>query len=302
MPPLAPPAGTLRTKSIYGQISSYPLDLLPWEAVVRAEEGDMAGAANSLASATRLTGLLDDGTEYFLPDPRTLNRMTCCNHLSHCLAYVLSRGDMTDAALATLYASLVAAEDAGVTLPTLVGERCRDYNALNGPDDGRRRAWPLPRWLGPLREADHLGYIRTVHEFMAVMKLPLDERYVAAQRLNRKAGRTSSSLRPATRRIGFTCTGFVLSDAGCALQLRTMRTAMAVERFRRAKGRLPDKLNELVPEFFSAVPVDPCDGKPIKYRKQDKGYAIYSVGDDGRDDGGPQSSSDDGNFAFTMAR
>jgi hypothetical protein len=34
------------------------------------------------------------------------------------------------------------------------------------------------------------------------------------------------------------------------------------------------------------VPLDPWDGKPLRYKKLDKGYVIYSVGSDRKDDGG----------------
>jgi hypothetical protein len=67
---------------------------------------------------------------------------------------------------------------------------------------------------------------------------------------------------------------------------RLARTALAVERFRLAHGRLPESLGELVPEFLPVVPADPFDGQPLRYRVLSKGYMVYSVGDDGHDDGG----------------
>jgi hypothetical protein len=74
--------------------------------------------------------------------------------------------------------------------------------------------------------------------------------------------------------------------------LRTSITAIAVERFRLAHGRLPENLNELVPQFLSTVPVDPFDGQPLRYHHLTKGYVIYSVGQDGHDDGGREKTAD----------
>lgn len=62
--------------------------------------------------------------------------------------------------------------------------------------------------------------------------------------------------------------------------LRLSATALAIERFRLSHGRLPARLEELAPQFISAVPVDPFDGTPLRYRRLAKGYMIQSIGQD----------------------
>lgn len=63
--------------------------------------------------------------------------------------------------------------------------------------------------------------------------------------------------------------------------------AIALERHRRKHGSHPVALNELVPEFFTAVPVDWMDGKPLRYRAAPDGtYTLWSVGEDFKDDDG----------------
>lgn len=65
------------------------------------------------------------------------------------------------------------------------------------------------------------------------------------------------------------------------------RAAVALERHRRKHGAHPATLNQLAPEFFSAVPVDWMDGKPLRYRRAPGGtYTLWSVGEDFKDDGG----------------
>ncbi len=73
---------------------------------------------------------------------------------------------------------------------------------------------------------------------------------------------------------------------------RVVRTGLAVELFSRKYGRLPQKLDELVPEFLPAVPVSPFSGKPLLievgtleyYRPETKsigkfeGYRVYADG------------------------
>jgi hypothetical protein len=60
-------------------------------------------------------------------------------------------------------------------------------------------------------------------------------------------------------------------------ETRCVRAALAIERFRLDCQRLPVTLDELCPEFLPAVPVDPFDGAPLRYRTTDYGYAVYSV-------------------------
>ncbi len=65
------------------------------------------------------------------------------------------------------------------------------------------------------------------------------------------------------------------------------RIACALERFRLAEGAFPGKLEPLVPRFLPALPVDIFDGKPLRYRvNADGGYDLWSIGPDGKDDGG----------------
>ncbi len=65
-----------------------------------------------------------------------------------------------------------------------------------------------------------------------------------------------------------------------------MSVALAASRYRLAHGRLPDRIEDLVPEYLPAVPRDPFDGLPLRYRRTDEGAIIYSVGPDGVDNGG----------------
>jgi hypothetical protein len=69
-------------------------------------------------------------------------------------------------------------------------------------------------------------------------------------------------------------------------QLLSAAVALAAERFRRQQHRWPASLAELVPTYLNAVPTDPFDLQPLRFKKLTDGIVIYSVGDDGVDDGG----------------
>ena len=99
----------------------------------------------------------------------------------------------------------------------------------------------------------------------------------------------------------FPVTNFFLWDVSSGFQrvsalyarCRVVRTGLAVELFLRKYGRLPQKLDELVPEFLPGVPVSPFSGKPLQievgtldyYRPETKsvgkfeGYRVYADGD-----------------------
>jgi len=68
---------------------------------------------------------------------------------------------------------------------------------------------------------------------------------------------------------------------------RMTEIACALERYRLANGGYPDTLDALKPALLSEVPSDPCTGKPFQYRRTGDGtFQLYSLGLNGRDDGG----------------
>jgi hypothetical protein len=72
-------------------------------------------------------------------------------------------------------------------------------------------------------------------------------------------------------------------------------TAIALELFRRQKEHYPQTLQELVPRFLPALPLDRFDGGPLKYTLRGGKPLIYSVGKDGVDDGGRMPEGEHGN-------
>lgn len=70
--------------------------------------------------------------------------------------------------------------------------------------------------------------------------------------------------------------------------------ACALERYRLANGQYPETLAALTPQFLAKVPPDLMDGKPMRYRREADGtYVLYSVGLNGKDDGGIRRSIKD---------
>jgi hypothetical protein len=73
---------------------------------------------------------------------------------------------------------------------------------------------------------------------------------------------------------------------------RNLRVAFALAAFQRDHGRYPTRLDELAPKYLPDVPGDLFSGKALVYSHADKGYLLYSVGVNGKDEGG-RSFDDD---------
>jgi hypothetical protein len=71
-----------------------------------------------------------------------------------------------------------------------------------------------------------------------------------------------------------------------AIRMDQARVAIALERFFIRHGAYPEDPDVLVPEFLPALPADPMDGHPMRYKRAGDRYRLWSLGPNGRDDGG----------------
>ena len=67
---------------------------------------------------------------------------------------------------------------------------------------------------------------------------------------------------------------------------RNLMVAFALAAYTADHNRYPAKLEDLAPGYLAAVPADLFTGKALIYKPQEKGYLFYSVGPNGKDDGG----------------
>ena len=69
---------------------------------------------------------------------------------------------------------------------------------------------------------------------------------------------------------------------------RGVATLLASELYKREKGKYPESLTELVPEYLAEVPADPFarDGRALRYRLDAGGPTVWSVGENGEDEEG----------------
>ena len=64
------------------------------------------------------------------------------------------------------------------------------------------------------------------------------------------------------------------------------KLAFALAAYRVDRGAYPAKLADLMPKYVKIVPKDIFNGAELHYRQEGGGYLLYSVGPNGKDDGG----------------
>jgi hypothetical protein len=79
----------------------------------------------------------------------------------------------------------------------------------------------------------------------------------------------------------------LVAAARLAAKAAAAQGAMAVERYRLKNGTLPEQWNALVPDILAREILDPfTQDSTIMLRTTDAGYLVYSIGENGIDDGG----------------
>ncbi len=124
--------------------------------------------------------------------------------------------------------------------------------------------------------SNHLLTLELLNQRIEAARLPLHEQIgedlklaTAAATLPPRAA-LARALVPAWSKVG---------EAGRRkhARVRSLLVLLAAERYRLKHGTWPEE-----PE----LPLDPYDGKPIRYRKLADGVVAYAIGKDGKDDGG----------------
>ncbi len=160
-----------------------------------------------------------------------------------------------------------------------------------------------------LRQADRLAYLDMMERLLEVVDAPVSQVW---SRLQGAAAETQIWNTSPEWQYPYT-TGIwpgMRNAMEAVLRVRTLlrsaRCALAVDQYRMEKGRWPDGLGDLVPEYLESVPLDPFTGDPLLYRATDEGVVVYSVGPDGFDDAGlsqdevPGAYSDDSDTTWDI--
>jgi hypothetical protein len=80
----------------------------------------------------------------------------------------------------------------------------------------------------------------------------------------------------------------------CRTRESAFITTIAILRYEKDKGQLPEKLEELIAaNYLKTMPIDTCSDKPLIYLKSDAGFVLYGIGTNFKDDGGTTDGYDE---------
>jgi len=266
--------------------------LLCAEAVVCAEGGDPNGATQALEAELRVACSLDQ-------EPVMLShlvQMSTAGWAAAALEWVLNAAALTEEQLARLNRAFSSVHAADGLLRAIVGDRCLSLVEFEKPQMvSRQHRFPKPppaalmEMYGAVGLAAREGTVFLDHmeECLQIAQLPAFHRPAAIKAQEARYGRSRKGLlwEEVDARSMPTLIGYELKRVA---QLEVAKMLLAVERYRLAHASLPETLDQLVPDYLAAVPPDPFDGAPLRYKRLEHGFLVYSVGEDGKDDGGKQ--------------
>jgi len=265
--------------------------LLKLEAILHAENGESDLAMRSAKSCFGISNSL-------AKEPITVSqrvRSACQNVAATTIEYCVNRIEFTDEQLTGLIGYIQNSEHNTDMSRAFVGERCFGISFFIAPesvDPGLMGGVPFRPLLGlykavGMADSDAIIYLDLMEEYMKIYQLPIHQRQDAAKAVEARFQSTSQAhillrvIMPALSRIA-------VIDTRNIAQLLTARIGLSIERYRLAAGKIPDKLEDLVPDYLDAVPKDPFDGNDLRYKKLDAGFVVYSIGEDLIDDGGKE--------------
>jgi hypothetical protein len=286
----------ISTRLPYTQDTRTVARLLAFNALLRAQEGDLDGALAScrwMFGAGRSVG--DEPTLISM-----LVRIAVHHYGARKVERVLAQGEPSEAALVALQHLLEEEVREPLLLLGLRGERGGMDALMEAIQNGDVNLWQLAQLASGPRaslisleglkmvamagsvkhsRAVQLRYMNRIVEYA---KRPLIEQPALFKQADEEVKRLPGLARMLCPAASKVAEAFHRDQAllECTILL------VAAERYRRARGHWPETVNELVPAFATAVPADPFDGKPLRLVRRPDGLVVYSVGVDGVDNGG----------------
>lgn len=268
-------------------------ELLRGDALRHEQKGDLAAAMVSCRAAFNAGRSIGDEPFAVSQLIRVRSTYLACQGVER----VLAQGQPPVEEMAA-FQRMLEEEDA---FPDLLisarGERAADQEMFDAFESGdisfSTMSEQRPNWNERLFGFVYRDNVREEHPMMlalmsrwtALVKLPSSEQRAAELQLERMFRNLPESaiftrlMLPIISKVG------TVSRRNHGY-LRCLNAALAAERYRRDKQDWPDTIDQLCPKYLSAVPPDPFDELPLRYRQVEDGVIIYAVGQDAVDNGG----------------
>ena len=271
----------------------YGSRLLALDAMRHAGDGKPEPAVQSLLATMAVARSLAN-------EPVVISQLTRTACVLWCLSgaeWVINRAKLTDDHLSALATAFADAEDLGRARRALAGERCMYIDFFRQSSrqqvhmfsSGSKRdifLFSLYKFAG-LLDMDYCVYLDVMGDYLTAADGPLSSRITAAQAVETRVN-ALPRYRLYAHMLLPALAGVIKEDVKRIARFRAAIAALALERYRLASSGRPDKLDALVPTYLKSVPTDPFDGKPIRYKRTEKGYVVYSIGENLIDDDGAE--------------
>lgn len=263
--------------------------LLALETVVRAHRGHPDDALESVLTTVAAAQSLER-------EPLLLSqlvRLALVGATCERIVWLLSAEILNDGQLATLDAALPDGEYQKSLRRALVGERTIGMQTFADPS--ARQQQNLAVRFPLMSNADQTLYLQTMRELILTAEKSGPAWMQGAETARicfRQLTRTIAARQcyPLTFQLVPHLQPHAEFVSRHEAQRDATRVAIAIERFRRQQGRLPESLDELVPQLVVKLPFDQFEGRPLRYLPSATEYVVYSVGPNGADDGGSDES------------
>jgi hypothetical protein len=143
-------------------------------------------------------------------------------------------------------------------------------------------------WLSGMFERDLNFYLQVMDKGITTASLPAPTNLSLTNDLNEEMHVAQKRAYFLTEMYLPSLSSVIRREASTRASIELAQLAAAAAQYHNVHGTWPDDLKQLIPQFLHAVPIDPIDGQPLRYRLTTNGYVVYSVGLDGHDDGGKE--------------
>ena len=282
------------TDSSHIEAARATVDLLRYDAMLRAHDGDMAGAFQNIKAAICTSRSIGDEPILY----SQLMRLGISLTELATLERVLGLGEASDRDLRDIQDCLTEESARTFLLIGARGERAGldrwlrsvasgettfaqfSSRIMNGrPPDTWDQIYLWKIYLNmPAYRAKTLVLAT---EFVELCKLPPEQQRLAL--MEWIAGVSSAMPSKVEQTLLLDAASNVSFSLGAIALLRASAAGVAAERFRLAEGRWPAELAELVPKYLTGVPADPYDGQPLRFKRTGGKFVVYSLLPDGLD-------------------
>jgi type II secretory pathway pseudopilin PulG len=264
-------------------------NLLQLQVVFTCDSGHRGEAINALVDEFRLAETLKNEPIMI----SQVTRLTLINEGTESLQRIVSIFSLSTEEIELLSGEIGRVENGlkDCWQRMLVGERSLGIDVFNAPPNKvteyldsansiNSANFPAlifaTRRLVGIWDADNLFYLRIMARANELPTMKFSAAFSEAGRLVSDASRqTPQHMMSAMLLPNFQTEIAKLVATEAAL--RACVIGLGIERYHKETGHLPDQLQELVPRFLRALPLDPGNETPFAYVRNGTGYSIESV-------------------------